>query len=78
MSRPIVGEESWLDRNRLSESSRRDWRDEERPKPEPEPACAACLRDEIEINDAGLCCDCQPTEDETTVEWLTRLRGRGV
>ena len=76
MSRaPAAGEESWLDRNRSSESSRRDWRDEDRPEPAPE-ACVVCRADGIDLNDQGECAECAPREDETCEEWEERMKGR--
>lgn len=60
MSRaPAAGEESWLDRNRDSESPRRDWRDEDRPKP-----CASCGRLDEHLDEHERCVGCAADDAE--------------
>lgn len=70
-----AGEESWLDRNRDSESPRRNWRDEERNAPAG-PACSNCKADDVETDEWGLCEMCRPTDEEHCEAWEERVRER--
>ena len=70
MSAPVIGEETWMQRNRYCD------RDEPRRKPERDLACIECLEDCLPLDDFGRCAECRPLEDETCEDYAARIAGR--